>query len=77
MRAALPAAVRRLTYPLEKLFLRHVGRQTLKNRHRNTASARPRAQDPRRQGKAEGATHQSKDKATSRRAFAKPRRTKR
>ncbi len=30
----LPAAVRRLSYPLEKLFLHHVGRRVLKRRHR-------------------------------------------
>ena len=30
----LPAAILRLSYPLEKLFLRHVGRQALKRRDR-------------------------------------------
>src|ERR1035441_862699 len=33
----LAAAVRRLSYPLEKLFLRHVGRRMLKRRRRKTA----------------------------------------
>jgi len=35
----LTAAVRRLSYPLEKLFLHHVGRQVLK-RHRRKAARR-------------------------------------
>ncbi len=35
----LAAAVRRLTYPLEKLFLHHVGRRVLK-RHRRKAARR-------------------------------------
>ena len=33
----LAAAVRRLSYPLERLFLRHVGRRVLKRRRRKTA----------------------------------------
>jgi 8-oxo-dGTP diphosphatase len=33
----LAAAVRRLSYPLEKLFLRHVGRRMLKRRRRKPA----------------------------------------
>src|SRR5476649_2457050 len=33
----LAAAIRRLSYPLEKLFLRHVGRRMLKRRRRKTA----------------------------------------
>src|SRR5579872_6479313 len=33
----LPAAVRRLSYPLEKLFLRHAGRRMLKARRRIAA----------------------------------------
>jgi len=33
----LAAAVRRLSYPLEKLFLRHVGRRVLKLRRRKAA----------------------------------------
>ena len=33
----LAAAVRRLSYPLEKLFLRHVGRRILKRRRRKAA----------------------------------------
>ena len=36
----LAAAVRRLSYPLEKLFLRHVGRRILKRRRRKTAARR-------------------------------------
>ncbi len=36
----LAAAVRRLSYPLEKLFLRHVGRRILKRRRRKTARHR-------------------------------------
>ena len=36
----LAAAVRRLSYPLEKLFLRHVGRRILKRRRRKTAAHR-------------------------------------
>ena len=36
----LAAAVRRLSYPLEKLFLRNVGRRILKRR-RNSAKRRP------------------------------------
>ena len=31
----LAAAVRRLSYPLEKLFLRHVGRRILKRRRKH------------------------------------------
>ena len=33
----LAAAVRRLSYPLEKLFLRHIGRRILKRRRRKPA----------------------------------------
>jgi 8-oxo-dGTP diphosphatase len=33
----LAAAVRRLSYPLEKLFLRHVGRRILRRRRRKPA----------------------------------------
>jgi 8-oxo-dGTP pyrophosphatase MutT (NUDIX family) len=36
----LSAAVRRLSYPLEKLFLHHVGRRALKQRHRKTTRRR-------------------------------------
>jgi 8-oxo-dGTP diphosphatase len=36
----LAAAVRRLSYPLEKLFLHHVGRRVLKGRRRKTARRR-------------------------------------
>jgi 8-oxo-dGTP diphosphatase len=36
----LPAAVRRLSYPLEKLFLRNVGRTTLRRRRRHRRKMR-------------------------------------
>ena len=36
----LPAAVRRLSYPLEKLFLRNVGRATLRRRRRHSRKTR-------------------------------------
>ena len=36
----LPAAILKLSYPLEKLFLGHVGRQTLQNRRRDEAGGR-------------------------------------
>jgi len=36
----LPAAVRRLSYPLEKLFLRNVGRATLRRRRRHRRKTR-------------------------------------
>jgi hypothetical protein len=36
----LAAAVRRLSYPLEKLFLRHVGRRMLKRRRRKAVRRR-------------------------------------
>src|SRR5262249_61876674 len=36
----LPAAVRRLSYPLEKLFLRNVGRATLRKRRRHNPKTR-------------------------------------
>lgn len=36
----LAAAVRRLSYPLEKLFLRNIGRRILKRRRRKTARRR-------------------------------------
>jgi 8-oxo-dGTP diphosphatase len=45
----LKAAVRRLSYPLEKLFLQHAGRRVLKRRHRKAAKPRPAgAKHPRR-----------------------------
>jgi 8-oxo-dGTP diphosphatase len=37
----LSAAVRRLSYPLEKLFLQHVGRRVLKQRRRKAARRKP------------------------------------
>jgi len=36
----LPAAILKLSYPLEKLFLRHVGRQALQNRRRDAPGGR-------------------------------------
>jgi 8-oxo-dGTP diphosphatase len=42
----LAAAVRRLSYPLEKLFLRHVGRRMLKRRRRKPARASARLSLP-------------------------------
>jgi 8-oxo-dGTP diphosphatase len=36
----LPDAVKRLSYPLEKLFLRHVGREALKRREREAPRKR-------------------------------------
>ena len=38
----LAAAVRRLSYPLEKLFLRHVGRRVLKRRRSHAKGKNPR-----------------------------------
>ena len=39
----LPAAIRRLSFPLEKLFLRHVGRRVIKRRRRKSARRGSRA----------------------------------
>ena len=50
----LAAAVRRLSYPLEKLFLRHVGRRILKRRRRKTATR------PRRKGVTRAVPHAAK-----------------
>jgi 8-oxo-dGTP diphosphatase len=58
----LPAAVLKLSYPLEKLFLRHVGRQVLQNRHRERAG---------------GHHKRTVKKATRRKKAAKRKRTKR
>ena len=41
--ATLAAAVRRLSYPLEKLFLHHVGRRMLRRRRRKAGAAQSRA----------------------------------
>ncbi|MGH6725751.1 MAG: NUDIX hydrolase [Pseudolabrys sp.] len=38
---SLSAAVRRLSYPLEKLFLHHVGRRVLRRRRRKTGRRKP------------------------------------
>jgi 8-oxo-dGTP diphosphatase len=43
----LAAAVRRLSYPLEKLFLRNVGRHTLARRRRKTARPKTGQRKPR------------------------------
>jgi 8-oxo-dGTP diphosphatase len=40
---ALPAAVRRLSFPLERLFLRHIGRRVLKRRRRKAGHGARRA----------------------------------
>jgi 8-oxo-dGTP diphosphatase len=42
----LAAAVRRLSYPLEKLFLHHVGRRALKRRRRKPARRKPARRKP-------------------------------
>jgi 8-oxo-dGTP diphosphatase len=50
----LMAAVRRLSYPLEKLFLRHVGRRILRRRRkpaRHRSAAKHRQTTPRKSGK--------------------------
>ena len=57
----LPAAVLKLSYPLEKLFLRHVGRQALQNRHRDGADGRGKGTAKKAAGKKAG-----KKKATKR-----------
>lgn len=74
----LPAAILRLSYPLEKLFLRHVGRQALQNRHRDG----PGGDRKRKSGgtKAKRKSRTVKQRATSarqRRVSAKNRRKKR
>jgi 8-oxo-dGTP diphosphatase len=51
----LAAAVRRLSYPLEKLFLRHVGRRMLKRRKRGGAR-KARAGKAKRQRRSSGRT---------------------
>ena len=54
----LPAAVRRLSYPLEKLFLRNVGRATLRRRRRHRRKTRHAAKTKVRRHTAK--THSSK-----------------
>ncbi len=77
----LNAAVRRLSYPLEKLFLQHAGRRALKRRRRKSArrrtgkarnrkSARKAARKPR-------AAHRSANHQTAGRPVHKKRRTAR
>ncbi|HZD91657.1 MAG TPA: NUDIX domain-containing protein [Pseudolabrys sp.] len=78
----LPGAVVRLSYPLEKLFLRHVGRQVLQARRQRNAAGGPARRkkssktktkaDPRRTRKAPRAA----DKAGHKRRPARYRRAK-
>ncbi len=61
----LPAAITRLSYPLEKLFLRHVGRQALKNRHGSAASGE-RKRTARKSAARKSAASKSKSRGTKR-----------
>jgi len=61
----LAAAVRRLSYPLEKLFLRHVGRRILKRRRKHA-----RRKSTRRSAK----RHSIKRRKDGRRGIRRPRR---
>ena len=63
----LAAAVRRLSYPLEKLFLHHVGRRILKRRRRKHG-----ATQKYRQGRQRGTA--SKRRKASQRSRRRPRR---
>jgi len=64
----LAAAVRRLSYPLEKLFLRHVGRRMLKRRrHKATRRRTSRHKSAVRSAK----RHRVKRRKSSRRAHAR------
>ena len=62
----LAAAVRRLSYPLEKLFLRHVGRRILKRRHRKPARRKAAGRSAKR--------HRVKRRKSSKRGSRKSRR---
>lgn len=77
----LKAAVRRLSYPLEKLFLRNIGRQALRNRD-GAAAAKPRRKHKRKKSKrkakpksksatAHAQTSKGKTEATPLRAHAR------
>ncbi len=61
----LAAAVRRLSYPLEKLFLRHVGRRILKRRRKHARRKRTRRSAKR---------HSTKRRKGGRRGVRRPRR---
>jgi len=50
----LPAAILKLSYPLEKLFLRHVGRQVLQQRRTRNAGTRKTARRKSRKTKTSG-----------------------
>ncbi len=72
---SLKAAVRRLSYPLEKLFLRNIGRQALRSRER-AAGAKPRQKKrktatQKTNSKSKTAKGKSASKATPSRARAK------
>ena len=76
----LPAAILRLSYPLEKLFLRHVGRQVLQQRRRRGAPAGERKRKTGRTAKTSRTSRTTKAKARSARPRRRPvkrRRTKR
>ena len=60
----LPAAIMKLSYPLEKLFLRHVGRQALQQRARSCPARRAKTQRRKaRRGAAKPATKTSTRKS--------------
>ncbi len=62
----LAAAVRRLSYPLEKLFLQHVGRRALKRRRKSAHRKARRHKAGRKSAKAPPARRRSSRKATAR-----------
>ena len=73
----LAAAVRRLSYPLEKLFLRNVGRHALKHRKRaaRRKSRAPAAKAKPRRRRSAGKTRAGKSKTTTARTAARARPT--
>ena len=73
----LPAAILRLSYPLEKLFLRHVGRQALQNRHRDATGNGRKRKTGKNRARRRAPTRAKASKAsrtTKARAAARPRR---
>lgn len=66
----LPAAILKLSYPLEKLFLRHVGRQVLKQRRERIAASKARKATKTRRPKAAGAKS-SRKKATRKKSASR------
>lgn len=72
----LPAAILRLSYPLEKLFLRHVGRQALQHRHRTGPGGSRKRKSRGAKTKRSSRTAKTKTKRT-RPGSAKKRRNKR